>query len=74
MMLLVKKERTKLVMVVEVIKEELFADLHAAQEVARLIIAHAVPARTAQALQVMDGQFGGFRFHQPMGHGGSSLQ
>ncbi|MCY1548934.1 hypothetical protein D9M68_850770 [compost metagenome] len=43
-----------------VVKEQLFADLHAAQEIARLVIAYPVPAGLAEALQVVDGELVGF--------------
>src|SRR5690606_28925709 len=51
-----------------VVEEEQVADLHAAHEVACLIVAHPIPARPAELLQVSDGQFVGFRFHQPIRH------
>jgi hypothetical protein len=51
-----------------VVKEELIARLHAAQEVARLVITHPIPARATEAPQVMDRQFVGFGFHQPFRH------
>lgn len=51
-----------------VVEEEQFAVLHAAHEVASLVIAYAISARTTKALQVVNRQFVGFGFHQPVRH------
>jgi hypothetical protein len=51
-----------------VVEEELIADRHGPQEIARLIVAHPVPARFAELFQAFDREFVGLGFHQPVGH------
>ena len=46
-----------------VIEEEMIPLLHLAQEVTRLIVAHAIPAAVAQFFQVLDGKLIGFGLH-----------
>jgi hypothetical protein len=43
-----------------VVEEEQIADLHVAQEIARLIVAHTVPTRPTELSQVLNGHFVGF--------------
>ena len=45
-----------------------FADLHGAHVVAGLIVAYPVPARFAELFQAVDREFVGLGFHQPVGH------
>ena len=50
-----------------VVEEEQVAGVHAADEVARLVVAHAIPAGGSEALQVADREFVRLGFHQPVG-------
>ncbi len=56
-----------------VVEKKQFARIHGAQIIACLIIAHAIPARLPQALQVVDRQLVGFGLHQPVRHEPCSL-
>ena len=52
---------------VGVVEQHAVADLHlVAHEVARLVVAHAVPRLGADALEVVDGERVGFGLHQPV--------
>jgi hypothetical protein len=44
------------------VEEGLVTGFHGAQEVARLVVAHAVPERAAARLQVVDGKHRRFGF------------
>ncbi|MNT45934.1 hypothetical protein D3C72_1825500 [compost metagenome] len=57
-----------------VVEKEQVTDRHGAQEITRLVVAHAIPARFAKARQVLDREFVGLGFHQPVGHGWCSRQ
>ena len=51
-----------------VVEKEQVTHRHGSHEIARLIVAHTVPASFAELLQILDRKFVRLGFHQPISH------